>query len=132
MQQSKQECTESAAGVVAKAFRNGMVGMSQWTCRGLDLLINLSRTLPADQSRKLGIYYVVGLVMKCYFRVRFYFTLAHPSSMQYETRSNVYQTFCERWNANPDITPLTAYPRSHQVLSHLGDADAPHVAKVDY
>ncbi|KAH0840307.1 hypothetical protein J3R83DRAFT_1317 [Lanmaoa asiatica] len=78
------ECMESAAGVVAKAFSNCMT----------------DRTSPADQSRKWGIYYVVGLVMKCYFRVK---------------RISLSKNILRALDANPDIPPLTAYPRSHQV-----------------
>ncbi|KAG5634530.1 hypothetical protein H0H81_001638 [Sphagnurus paluster] len=48
----KSECMEEAARTIAKAFGNCMT----------------DRTSPPDQSRKWGIYYVVGLVMKCYFR----------------------------------------------------------------
>ncbi|KAF8549697.1 hypothetical protein OG21DRAFT_1599065 [Imleria badia] len=78
------ECLESAAGVVAKAFSNCMT----------------DRTSPADQSRKWGIYYVVGLVLKCYFRVK---------------RISLSKNILRALDANPDIPPLTAYPRSHQV-----------------
>ncbi|KAF9226916.1 hypothetical protein BS17DRAFT_728895 [Gyrodon lividus] len=78
------ECMESAAGVVAKAFSNCMT----------------DRTSPADQSRKWGIYYVVGLVMKCYFRVK---------------RISLSKNILRALDANPDIPPLSAYPRSHQV-----------------
>ena len=65
---------ESAAGVVAKAFSNCMTDRYVSQATRLAALfhlheITLSRTSPADQSRKWGIYYVVGLVLKCYFRV---------------------------------------------------------------
>ncbi|KAF8834562.1 hypothetical protein BDN67DRAFT_975921 [Paxillus ammoniavirescens] len=78
------ECMESAAGVVAKAFSNCMT----------------DRASPADQSRKWGIYYVVGLVMKCYFRVK---------------RISLSKNILRALDANPDIPALSAYPRSHQV-----------------
>ncbi|KAF8138995.1 hypothetical protein EV363DRAFT_1208984 [Boletus edulis] len=78
------ECMESAAGVVAKAFSNCMT----------------DRTSPPDQSRKWGIYYVVGLIMKCYFRVK---------------RISLSKNILRALDANPDIPPLAAYPRSHQV-----------------
>ncbi|KAH7887316.1 hypothetical protein F5I97DRAFT_1859517 [Phlebopus sp. FC_14] len=78
------ECMESAAGVVAKAFSNCM----------------MDRTSPPDQSRKWGIYYVVGLVMKCYFRVK---------------RISLSKNILRALDANQDIPPLSAYPRSHQV-----------------
>jgi len=48
----KSECMEEAARIIAKAFGNCMT----------------DRTSPPDQSRKWGIYYIVGLVLKCYFR----------------------------------------------------------------
>ncbi|KIJ69749.1 hypothetical protein HYDPIDRAFT_142294 [Hydnomerulius pinastri MD-312] len=78
------ECMESAAGVVAKAFSNCMT----------------DRTSPVDQSRKWGTYYVVGLVMKCYFRVK---------------RISLSKNILRALNANPDLPPLAAFPRSHQV-----------------
>ncbi|KAI6127354.1 hypothetical protein EDD16DRAFT_1690586 [Pisolithus croceorrhizus] len=78
------ECMESAAGVVAKAFSMCM----------------MDRTSPLDLSRKWGIYYVVGLIMKCYFRVR---------------RINLSKNILRALEANPDMPPLSAYPRSHQV-----------------
>lgn len=78
------ECMEGAAGVVAKAFSACLT----------------DRTSPPDQSRKWGVYYVVGLVMKCYFRVK---------------RINLSKNILRALDANTDLPPLSAYPRSHQV-----------------
>ncbi|KAG2099317.1 hypothetical protein BD769DRAFT_1426537 [Suillus cothurnatus] len=80
----KSECMESAAGVVVKAFSNCMT----------------DRTSPPSESRKWGVYYVVGLVLKCYFRVK---------------RISLSKNILRALNANPDIPPLSEYPRSHQV-----------------
>ncbi|KAH7930624.1 hypothetical protein BV22DRAFT_1028085 [Leucogyrophana mollusca] len=80
----KSECMESAASVVAKAFSNCMT----------------DRTSPPANSRKWGIYYIVGLVLKCYFRVK---------------RISLSKSILRALNANPDIPALSAYPRSHQV-----------------
>lgn len=49
----KSECMEEAARTITKAFGNCMT----------------DRTSPHAYSRKWGVYYVVGLVLKCYFRV---------------------------------------------------------------
>jgi hypothetical protein len=44
---------EKAATIIARAVNNCIS----------------DRTSPPDESRKWGIYYIVGLVLKCYFRV---------------------------------------------------------------
>ncbi|KAG5648751.1 hypothetical protein DXG03_000098 [Asterophora parasitica] len=82
----KSECMEEAARVIAKAFGNCMT----------------DRTSPPDQSRKWGIYYVVGLVLKCYFRVK---------------RISLSKNVLRALDANSDIPALSLYPRSHQVRS---------------
>jgi hypothetical protein len=46
---------EEAARTITKAFG----------------LCMTDRTSPVNESRKWGVYYVVVLVLKCYFRVRF-------------------------------------------------------------
>jgi hypothetical protein len=51
--QVKTDSMEEAARIISKAF-------------GLCMTDRIS---PPDQSRKWGVYYVVGLVLKCYFRV---------------------------------------------------------------
>ncbi|KAH0587997.1 hypothetical protein H2248_006740 [Termitomyces sp. 'cryptogamus'] len=80
----KSECMEDAARTIAKAFGNCMT----------------DRTSPPDQSRKWGIYYVVGLVLKCYFRVK---------------RISLSKNILRALDANTDIPALSLYPRSHQV-----------------
>ncbi|KAH7916232.1 hypothetical protein BJ138DRAFT_1139900 [Hygrophoropsis aurantiaca] len=80
----KSECMESAAGIVAKAFSNCMT----------------DRTSSYNDSRRWGIYYVVGLVLKCYFRVK---------------RISLSKNILRALNANPDVPALSLYPRSHQV-----------------
>ncbi|RDB19790.1 Protein CSN12 [Hypsizygus marmoreus] len=80
----RSECMEEAARIIAKAFGNCMT----------------DRTSPPDQSRKWGVYYVVGLVLKCYFRVK---------------RISLAKNVLRALDANSDIPPLELYPRSHQV-----------------
>ncbi|KAG5726026.1 CSN12 like protein [Termitomyces sp. T112] len=80
----KSECMEDAARTIAKAFGNCVT----------------DRTSPPDQSRKWGIYYVVGLVLKCYFRVK---------------RISLSKNILRALDANTDIPALSLYPRSHQV-----------------
>ncbi|PPQ67594.1 LOW QUALITY PROTEIN: hypothetical protein CVT25_012088 [Psilocybe cyanescens] len=80
----KSECMEESARVIAKAFGHCI----------------MDRISPPDQSRKWGIYYVVGLVLKCYFRVK---------------RISLSKNILRALQANNDIPALELYPRSHQV-----------------
>lgn len=80
----KSECMENAAGVLAKAFSNCMT----------------DRSSPYAESRKWGVYYVVGLVLKSYFRVK---------------RISLSKNILRALEANQDVPPLSHYPRSHQV-----------------
>ncbi|KAI0773365.1 hypothetical protein BC629DRAFT_1595137 [Irpex lacteus] len=75
---------EEAARVISKAFSNCV----------------MDRQSPYAESRRWGVYYVVGLIMKSYFRVK---------------RISLSKNILRAIDANPDIPPLTAYPRSHQV-----------------
>ncbi|KAI0797101.1 PCI domain-containing protein [Abortiporus biennis] len=75
---------EEAARVLSKAFTNCVT----------------DRQSPYAESRKWGVYYVVGLILKCYFRVK---------------RISLSKNILRAIEANPDIPPLSAYPRSHQV-----------------
>ncbi|KAI0650449.1 hypothetical protein C8Q79DRAFT_943751 [Trametes meyenii] len=75
---------EEAARIISKAFSSCVT----------------DRQSPVAESRKWGVYYVVGLILKCYFRVR---------------RISLSKNILRAINANPDIPPLSAYPRSHQV-----------------
>jgi hypothetical protein len=79
----RSECMEEAARIIAKAFGNCLT----------------DRTSPYAYSRKWGVYYVVGLVLKCYFRVK---------------RISLSKNILRALEAN-DIPPLAEYPRSHQV-----------------
>ncbi|KAF5363596.1 hypothetical protein D9756_000305 [Leucocoprinus leucothites] len=79
----KSDAMEEAARIIAKAFSNCMV----------------DRISPPSESRKWGVYYVVGLILKCYFRVK---------------RISLAKNILRALQAN-DIPPLSAYPRSHQV-----------------
>ncbi|KAG6850189.1 hypothetical protein H0H93_016617 [Arthromyces matolae] len=98
----KSECMEEAARTIAKAFGNCMT----------------DRTSPPDQSRKWGIYYVVGLVLKCYFKVK---------------RISLSKNILRALDANTDIPALSLYPRSHQVRSfHLDDVLLADFVKVTY
>jgi hypothetical protein len=58
------------------------------------------RNSPPDESRKWGVYYVVGLAMKCYFKVR---------------RISLTKNIIKVLDNNADIPSLELYPRSHQV-----------------
>ncbi|KJA29706.1 hypothetical protein HYPSUDRAFT_31686 [Hypholoma sublateritium FD-334 SS-4] len=80
----KCECTEESARIIAKAFGHCMT----------------DRVSPPDQSRKWGVYYVVGLVLKSYFRIK---------------RISLSKNILRALEANNDIPPLEAFPRSHQV-----------------
>ncbi|CAA7260139.1 unnamed protein product [Cyclocybe aegerita] len=80
----KSDCMEESARIIAKAFGNCMT----------------DRTSPPDQSRKWGVYYVVGLVLKSYFRVK---------------RISLSKNILRALDANTDIPPLSAFPKSHQV-----------------
>ncbi|KAK0190618.1 hypothetical protein F5146DRAFT_1137436 [Armillaria mellea] len=79
----KSESMEEAARVIAKAFGNCMT----------------DRTSPLNESRKWGVYYVVGLILKCYFRASHLLLIKVPLLH----------------DPNSDIPPLQLYPRSHQV-----------------
>ncbi|KAI0722381.1 COP9 signalosome complex subunit 12 [Cerioporus squamosus] len=75
---------EEAARIISKAFSNCVI----------------DRQSPIQESRKWGVYYVVGLILKCYFRVK---------------RVSLAKNILRAIDANPDIPPLSQYPRSHQV-----------------
>ncbi|KAI0068538.1 hypothetical protein BV25DRAFT_1866536 [Artomyces pyxidatus] len=80
----KSECMESAARVISKAFSHCIT----------------DRTSTYDLSRKWGVYYVVGLILKSYFRVR---------------RISLSKNILRALEANKDIPPLSSYPKAHQV-----------------
>ncbi|KAH9943186.1 COP9 signalosome complex subunit 12 [Epithele typhae] len=75
---------EEAARIISKAFSNCV----------------MDRQSPVAESRKWGVYYVVGLILKCYFRVK---------------RISLSKNILRAIDANPDIPSLAQYPRSHQV-----------------
>lgn len=81
----KSECMEEAARIIAKAFGNCMTDRYEaqgiyFLFFGIQSFLLSSRTSPPDQSRKWGIYYVVGLVLKCYFRASYIFTPSNRPS----------------------------------------------------
>ncbi|KAJ3719349.1 hypothetical protein C8R42DRAFT_697145 [Lentinula raphanica] len=78
------DCMEDAARKIASAFGNCIT----------------DRQSPPDQSRKWGVYYVVGLVLKSYFRLR---------------KISLSKNILRALEANRDIPALSQYPRSHQV-----------------
>ncbi|KAH9060931.1 hypothetical protein EDB87DRAFT_1683052 [Lactarius vividus] len=80
----KSDCMEEAARVISKAFSSCVT----------------DRTSTYQMSRKWGVYYVVGLVLKSYFRVR---------------RISLSKNVLRALEANQDIPPLSEYPRAHQV-----------------
>lgn len=98
--------------------------------------MNISRTSPADQSRKWGIYYVVDPVMKCYFGTRFYHnyrTSIHVIRNQVKRISiSLSKNILRALDANSDIPPLTACPRSHRVCRILVMPVHLMLLKVDY
>lgn len=76
------------------------------------------RTSPPDQSRKWGVYYVVGLVLKCYFRASqpscsmraFYHK---PASLSPRSNEYLYQkTSCVLWKQTM-IYPLFLHFQDH-------------------
>ncbi|CAE6451760.1 unnamed protein product [Rhizoctonia solani] len=77
-------CMEDTARLANKAFSNCVT----------------DRTSSPSESRKWGIYYVVGIVMKCYFRVN---------------RIALSRNIIRAIHANTDIPPLEQYPRADQV-----------------
>ncbi|KAB5595850.1 Protein CSN12 [Ceratobasidium theobromae] len=77
-------CMEDTARLANKAFSNCVT----------------DRTSASTESRKWGIYYVVGIVMKCYFRVN---------------RITLSRNIMRAIHANADIPPLEQYPRADQV-----------------
>lgn len=80
----KSECMEEAARIISKAFSSCVT----------------DRTSSYEMSRKWGIYYVVGLVLKSYFRVR---------------RISLSKNVLRALEVNQDIPLLQEYPRAHQV-----------------
>ncbi|KAF5393060.1 hypothetical protein D9757_001115 [Collybiopsis confluens] len=80
----KSECMEDAARKIADAFTNCVT----------------DRISPPDQSRKWGVYYVVGLVLKSYFRLR---------------RISLSKNILRALEVHRDIPALSQFPRSHQV-----------------
>ncbi|KAH9965830.1 PCI domain-containing protein [Russula dissimulans] len=80
----KSDCMEEAARIISKAFSNCIT----------------DRTSSYQMSRKWGVYYVVGLVLKSYFRVR---------------RISLSKNILRALEANRDIPSLHEYPRAHQV-----------------
>ncbi|QRV92356.1 hypothetical protein RhiJN_20374 [Ceratobasidium sp. AG-Ba] len=77
-------CMEDTARLANKAFSNCVT----------------DRTSSSSESRKWGIYHVVGVVMKCYFKVN---------------RIALSRNIIRAINANSDIPPLSQYPRADQV-----------------
>lgn len=75
---------EETARIISRAFSNCVT----------------DRSSPYAESRKWGVYYVVGLILKSYFRIK---------------RISLAKNILRAIDANPDIPPLSAYPRSHQV-----------------
>jgi hypothetical protein len=75
---------EEAARIISKAFSSCVT----------------DRTSSYEMSRKWGIYYVVGLVLKSYFRVR---------------RISLSKNVLRALEVNQDIPLLQEYPRAHQV-----------------
>ncbi|KAL1700840.1 hypothetical protein EV121DRAFT_213423 [Schizophyllum commune] len=80
----KADHMEEAARVVMKAFTACVT----------------DRSSPPDRSRKWGVYYVAGLVFKCYFRLK---------------RISLTKNILRALEVNQDIPSLEHYPRAHRV-----------------
>lgn len=62
---------EETARIISKAFSNCVT--DRYVLRSFSHIMyphNSQRTSPYAESRKWGVYYVVGLILKSYFRVR--------------------------------------------------------------
>ncbi|KAL1743112.1 hypothetical protein HDZ31DRAFT_83654 [Schizophyllum fasciatum] len=58
------------------------------------------RSSPPDRSRKWGVYYVAGLMFKCYFRLK---------------KISLTKNILRALEVNQDIPSLEVYPRAHRV-----------------
>ena len=73
-------------------------------------------------SRKWGVYYVVGLVLKSYFRVSHCVVTLSLQSMDIlpkVRRISLSKNILRALEANRDIPALYEYPRAHQVRGHF-------------
>jgi COP9 signalosome complex subunit 12 len=62
---------ERAASNLSKAFTSCLTDRFDSTCYMCRSISQTFRLSPSDQSRKWGVYYVVGLILKTYFKVRY-------------------------------------------------------------
>ena len=102
-----------------RVLRIGEIGPLRFLLVGRISEIWTSASSPSE-SRRWGVYYVTGLIMKLYFRVSapwfiFIFTLTHRASLHQVKRISLSKNILRAIDANPDIPPLSQYPRSHQV-----------------
>lgn len=118
-QGQRSDCMEEAARIIAKAFGNCMTDRCEVTLFQNGTLhakfSNVTRTSPPDQSRKWGVYYVVGLVLKCYFRVGSSFCITFCDAIPPIFRSSGYhyqKMFSVPWRQ------ITTSPRSLPTLDH--------------
>lgn len=83
------------------------------------LLMQQFRQSPARESRKWGVYYVVGLVMKCYFRVRGFLLSFFVTSIFWVNlklkRIALTRNILRSLEAHRDLPALSEYPKAHQV-----------------
>jgi hypothetical protein len=72
-------------------------------------------------SRKWGVYYVVGLVLKSYFRVSqgIGHGLQRVGNPPKVRRISLSKNILRALEANRDIPPIYEYPRAHQVRRRL-------------
>ena len=116
----KTESMEDAARVITRAFTDCVTDRLRrfLTYPRMQLTTETFRMSVLSESRKWGVYYVLGLVMKCYFRV----SLFQPNqsvvlffdSFQVK-RIALSKNILRALEANPDIPLLSEYPRAHQV-----------------
>ncbi|KAJ8514861.1 hypothetical protein ONZ45_g7641 [Pleurotus djamor] len=100
-------CLEETARAIVPAFTN---------CIG-------DRVSPPSESRRWGVYYVVGLIFKSYFRVK---------------RISLTKNILRALEANTDVPPLSAFPKSHQVtyryylgMIHFLNEQYPKVSSIE-
>jgi COP9 signalosome complex subunit 12 len=95
------DTTESAARVISKAFG----------------LCMMDRASPPELSRKWGVYYIVGLILKCYFRVcALYVTRARELTAAVQVkRVTLSKNILRALDASNELPDFHMYPAAHRV-----------------
>ena len=109
---------EEAARVVMKAFTacvtDRFASPSFFLYNHAQKLV---RSSPPDRSRKWGVYYVAGLVFKCYFRVweEYCIFISALLNILQLKRISLTKNILRALEVNQDIPSLEHYPRAHRV-----------------